>query len=91
VSATSTGFSVSRLFARPAPDGSHPLVRAEREAGVSATEAARRLGVSPRQYMRYKLTRAVPKSVCLLVELGALRREPRPTLLEEHLKQWNPP
>jgi len=82
-------FSVSRLFQKPVPPGSHPLVKAEIEAGISASEAARRLGVSLRQYERYRNASELPPRVCLMVDLGALLRQPGPTLIEAELEKWS--
>jgi hypothetical protein len=66
----------------------HPLVQLERIAGITSAEAARRLGVSIRQYHRYKGGGKIPDTVKIMVDLGALRRPRSLTAFEKRLEQW---
>jgi hypothetical protein len=68
----------------------HPLVQMEQINAITATEAARRLGVSVRQYQRYKKPGAfIPPCVKRLVDLGALRQAPANRFnLDQRIEEW---
>lgn len=67
----------------------HPFTQLERLAGITATEAAARLGVSYRQYQRYKAGRqSVPYQIRLLIDLGALTRPASSLLIDSRLQEW---
>lgn len=68
----------------------HPLVQMEQLNAITATEAARRLGVSVRQYQRYKKPGAfIPASVKILIDSGALAK---PVVvkfnLDKRIEEW---
>lgn len=66
----------------------HPFSQLEQVYGITAAEAARRLGVSVRQYYRYKAGDPVPETVRLLVELGALSRPRTDMSIDRRIQQW---
>lgn len=96
-----TGPSIAKLFdansdhlttqklSEVALSGLHPLAQAEKLAGIKSEEAARRLGLSHRQYERYRSGAAeIPHKIRLLVELGALDRKPGPLHIDRRIEEW---
>ena len=86
-------FSVSKLMGdRPAEisPGVHPLVLMERRVGVDSAEAAKRLGLSLRQYSRYRNSNKIPAKICLLVELGAMEARRNSTSFGDLVAKWRP-
>jgi len=76
-------------WARVDPD-QHPLARLEQAAGITAKEAARRLGISVRQYMRYKSGKIrISDTVLLLIDSGALTRPRTELAIERELQKWH--
>ena len=66
----------------------HPLLQLEKIYDLTAVEAAHRLGISIRQYHRYKTGTEIPDSIKLLIELGALRRARTEMSIDKRIEQW---
>lgn len=70
--------------------GEHPIARMQKHIGLSNKQAAHRLGISSRHYVRIKMGEISPsRGVLLLIESGAFHRDPAIELtIEKEIKKW---